>query len=175
VPLCLIGRALLGREGWEIARVCLVGGLGDEVRRRLTIEVSVCIALGSKAVWGRRMAGLLLYECDNRFAWGETALARVVVQVNLGSRKRGSSAADLEFAMLMLWNVCNCIRVDINRNVNSSRWKLRQQLHLQSDAEHRAKTPATSAKIMMIAVQESHDWAGSIYTDFSLAHLWSTV
>jgi hypothetical protein len=102
VPLCLIGRALLGREDWEIARDCLVGGLGDEVRRRLTNEASVCIVLGSKAVWGRRMAGLLLYECDSRFAWGETALTRVVVQVNLGSRKRGSSAADLEFAMLML-------------------------------------------------------------------------
>ena len=111
MPLCLIGRALVGREECEIARICLVGGLGDEVRRRLTIEVSVCIALGSKAVWGRRIVGLLLYECDNRFAWGETALARVVVQVNLGSRKRGSSAADLEFAILLPFEcieVCLC-------------------------------------------------------------------
>ena len=68
VPLCLIGRASLWMEEWEIVRVCLVGGLGDEVRRRRTIDVSVCTVLGSKAVWGKRMAGLLLYECDNRFA-----------------------------------------------------------------------------------------------------------
>jgi hypothetical protein len=49
-----------------------------------------------------KMAGLLPYECDNRVAWGgEAALTRVVVQVSLGSRKRGSSAADLEFAILI--------------------------------------------------------------------------
>jgi hypothetical protein len=48
-----------------------------------------------------KMAGLLLYECDSRVPWGEAALTRVVVQVSLGSRKRGSSAADLEFAILI--------------------------------------------------------------------------
>jgi hypothetical protein len=95
-----------GREDWENARVCFVGGVGDEVRRRRIKNVSVCNALFCNAVLGGTMAGLWLYECDSRFACGDAALTRVVVQVNFGSRNRGSSAADLEFAILMCSKMC---------------------------------------------------------------------
>lgn len=82
------------------------------------------------------MAGLWLYECDSRFACGDAALTRVVVQVNFGSRNRGSSAADLEFAILMCSNMCIDMRVDISNDVESSEaastWELTTTANLPS-------------------------------------------